>query len=822
MLYFLNAISGILFLGTPFKGSGAARVARWAAHLSNASGKLESLKLIRILKEGNEKLNEVRPDFLITTREFQIPITYYYELIKTNLLKKVLPSFLFPWIPRTWFFFYKPIHLVELGSASLDEPNAIGLGVNHVCLNKFKSETCPRYGLVKSEILRHQEGIPSLMERRHEAFRQLIYLPRPPNPRFVGRVKFVQDLIDSICAKSSGVKGAWKSIWGLEGIGKTEVALKLAHQLSEVKDTLEKPIWSVFWVSASTEESLNEDYRALARRLHLNMDYDALSDKDLRKRVNEKLGMRPREWLFVVDDARDWLKPEYLPHGRNGTTLVTTGDHRVAQEMGTARKLEDLSEEEALDLLKQAFHSNDQENPSIDIDEQDAKELVRDRLRLHPLAIKLASEYIARQGTPIKEYIRTWDLDSGPEGTENWLITNIVNKVFAISLDRVTAKDPDVFAVLGRIAFLDQKNIPISLLNGLKDAKGFSISVQKVLDELVSYSFIIRLHDPELTPNSTDSIDVHELVQRAIKDRFKKDGTHDQKVTDEAILLAERLKLPTSHTKHEWSMEMGHVKSVLQHAEKAYQKEEGNSILPRIFEYGKPGWYLYYVVGQMHLLLGNQEQAEKYHRKALQLEQRDLTDKFFKSPIPTKHFERIDGHGMDLAATLTRSDDECLEDYLSRLSRALSEATALISNGSYLEAEGLLRKISQVTRDALGKTHPLAITSLTRLGQAQSLQGDWKEGAKTFEEVLNLQRELLPKGAQGSEKFYRAIFTSLETLAFTYQSDCDYVAAQERVEQAIEVLKNNLDDPRAILSCKEHLRLVLQQQGRQREAEELK
>ncbi|KAJ5738574.1 kinesin light chain [Penicillium malachiteum] len=252
-----------------------------------------------------------------------------------------------------------------------------------------------------------------------------------------------------------GIRDRRTAVWGLEGIGKTEIALKVAHQLSEEIHRAGKPVWSVFWVSASTEESWNEDYRALARYLHMNMEFDTLSNIDLRKRVNKKLGMRPTEWLFVVDDARDWLEPEDLPHGRNGSILVTTGDHRVAQKMRYDRELGRLTEDEAVKLLKQAFPSDSQGKILIGIDEGPAKELVSVRLQLHPLAIKLASEYIARQGTPIQEYIQTWDRISGGKSTDNWPITHIVTEVFAISLDRVTSGDPDVFAVLSKIAFLD-------------------------------------------------------------------------------------------------------------------------------------------------------------------------------------------------------------------------------------------------------------------------------------------------------------------------------------------------------------------------------
>ncbi|KAJ5613791.1 kinesin light chain [Penicillium herquei] len=829
MWHFLNAISGILFLGTPFRGSGAAQVARWAAHLSHSSGKLSSFKLIRILDKESEKLGEVRSDFLTTAKEFQIPISYYCELVETRLLNKIFPSFVVPWTPRLWSAFYTTMLLVDPASATLDDSNCIKLGVRHVCLNKFEKEGCREYGQVRTEILKHQNGIPSLMERREKASRQLIYLPKPSNPRFVGRDTFLKLLIDSICAKIHSIRDRRTAIWGLEGIGKTEVALKVAHELAEARDATGKPVWSVFWISASTEESWNKDYRALARYLHMNMDYDTSGNIDLRKRVNERLGMRPTEWLLVVDDARDWLEPEDLPHGRNGSTLVTTGDRRVAQKISDDRELGRLSEEEAVTLLEQAFPSNAQDKSLTD--KGPARELVKVRLQLHPLAIKLASEYIARQGILIQEYIHTWDRISGGESTDNWPITHIVNEVFAISLDRVISEDKDVFAVLGKIAFLDQKNIPISLLDGMNNEKGSPISLQRVLDVLVSYSFITRCRDLDSTSKRTnsidiqetctESIDVHELVQHAIKDRFRKEGTHDQRVTLEVVSLAERLKLPTLNTKDEWSMKMGHVKFVLQHAEKVYQSADRNLNLPIIFEYGKPGWYLYYVVGQMHLLLGDQEEAEHYQQKALQLEQRDLTNKFLQRLIPTKHAKPIDAKESDPNATLMKSDDEHLEDYLSRLSKALSQASTRITNGSYFEAESLLVRIFQAAREELGRTHPLSITALSRLSQAQNLQSNFKEAAMTLERVLALQRELLRKGHQGSHRIYRAIFISLEALAYTYQSQGDFVSAQERLEQAIKILEDHFHDPHTVLSCKEHLRLVLEQQGRRKEAEEL-
>ncbi|KAJ5609916.1 kinesin light chain [Penicillium herquei] len=646
----------------------------------------------------------------------------------------------------------------------------------------------------------------------------------PENSRFIGRAKFVEKIFVSIRDKPSGDKDAVRTIFGLEGVGKTEVALKIAHRFCQQKDNYENRSWSVFWVSANTPESLHEDYRTIARSLDSNLDADTLSNNDLRRLVNQILKGKTKNWLFVFDDAREWLRREDLPHALLGSVLITTDDRRVADSLGSRSDLELLEEKDAIDLFEQPFNSNRQSKDiiDIDIDKKDIKKLVGTCLMFHPLAIKLASDYIARQGRRhgIKEYVDNWALSraSAIEGSRsieinNWSIEIIVKQVFKTSLDQVISEDRSTLPILGMIASFDKTNIPLLLLRGVHDENGRLVDLDKVLDILISYSFIAWHQESEPEGNITKpaSIDVHELVQRAMEDRFKAQGIYSQQLIADVISVAEQVGMPSPQDeKRKLRLIVPHVESVLRKAEKACQNPGNHASLSQIFIYGGPGWHLYYVVGQMHLLLGEQQKAERHHQKALHLELRDVADTFFK--VSTKQAKLFGVEPKTQDPKTSKTGEMGPKEILSTISEKLSLASALVNKGSCQAAQDLFQEASDKSQAKLGITHPLTISALSHLGQTQSLRGDLKAAAATFEKVLDFQKAALPRDCEGPLRIYQAIFSTLETLTFVYQSDGDYQMVQERLDQARKVQIDYIRDDHAIQWCEEYLKLMAEQQ----------
>lgn len=88
-------------------------------------------------------------------------------------------------------------------------------------------------------------------------------------------------------------------LWGLGGIGKTQIALQFAYQVRE-----ETPKCSIFWLPAISREGLEQVYTEIVRELKLPgwEDEGADSKALLQRHLSGKSG---GPWLLIFDDADD-------------------------------------------------------------------------------------------------------------------------------------------------------------------------------------------------------------------------------------------------------------------------------------------------------------------------------------------------------------------------------------------------------------------------------------------------------------------------------------------------------------------------------------
>lgn len=113
---------GVIFLGTPLRGTAVAGMAQWLGLMRGFMGKETSQTLIKGLQENENNLNNMIQDFAEVANQNQFEIRCFYETRKTRIANAVAPrwiaSFATRWIacflPSVMVYFAVPLPCLQL------------------------------------------------------------------------------------------------------------------------------------------------------------------------------------------------------------------------------------------------------------------------------------------------------------------------------------------------------------------------------------------------------------------------------------------------------------------------------------------------------------------------------------------------------------------------------------------------------------------------------------------------------------------------------------------------------------------------------------
>jgi hypothetical protein len=322
------------------------------------------------------------------------------------------------------------------------------------------------------------------------------------NPNFTGRET-------ALTALARGLAGAGTmtvtSVRGMGGVGKTQLANEYAYRHATDYDL-------VWWIAAEEPALIPDQFTALASRLGLEPGQDA----DLvRLEVHQAL-QRIQGWLLVfdnadsVDDIRPWLPTLPLPPGTPGHVLVTTRRDGFTA-LGRIHDLDVVDSAEAVQLLRARIpHTDDR------VAEQVAEELGR-----LPLALEQAAAYISRSNLPAEEYLgllRTRAQELYGRGTVASREDTIAT-LWTLSFDRVGDEEPAALQMLAICAYLAPVPIPLDLFTKHPDALPEPLGA-KVADQLSFNDVLAVIVDYSLARRAPDGLQLHRLVQGALRLRF--------------------------------------------------------------------------------------------------------------------------------------------------------------------------------------------------------------------------------------------------------------------------------------------------------------
>ncbi|WP_326550001.1 FxSxx-COOH system tetratricopeptide repeat protein [Micromonospora sp. NBC_01813] len=711
---------------------------------------------------------------------------------------------------------------------------------------------------------------PSLRAPRFPGDQPPVWDVPQRNATFTGRSELLETLRDRLSADRTVVMP--QALYGLGGVGKTQVALEYAHRFAANYDI-------VWWISAQQPSMIRTSLADLAGRLDLPAGADVSATVDL---VLEALrrGEPYQRWLLIYDNADDPADVEpYLPQGQ-GHVLLTS--RNLAWSRQATVEVGVFTRPESVTLLRRRV-------PSLSIAQADS---LAERLGDLPLAVEQAGAWLAATGTMVDDYLRLLDThlaevlsDSPPHGYER-----PVAITWRLSLERIRQHMPAAAKLLEVCAFFAAEPIPtslfynerfIELLLPLDPLLSEPLVQGRLINEISRYALarvdsgqstiqlhrlvqaVIRaglppaeqeanlrhVHDVLAAVNPKDPDDaahwpayrrlhqhvmaagvlsspvpaVRQLVIDMVRYLWKVGDYHSGQEFGEAALAQWRLASGGADdiTTLSLRLHLGNTTRSLARYEEAYLNDDQvyRELAERV---GADHPYTIMAMSSLTADLrvkGQYEQAHDLDKQALEQSIRVLGEEHPRTTNAMNNLARSLGLVGDFRAAVELEERAWEirvrtngERHPSTLLYALNLARDYLDLGRYERARELLTSLRQVCGEVLGERHSQTIRASRTLAVALRKLGEVHSAhALTVETLPKFERVLGP--------------THLDTLACTSNLACDQSAigddgaARRTAEGALASYRATVgDDHTFSLSCENNLAIFLRRLGEHRAA----
>jgi tetratricopeptide (TPR) repeat protein len=343
------------------------------------------------------------------------------------------------------------------------------------------------------------------------------------NPHFTGREAELQALRAQLQAGAPAViRQPPSALYGLGGVGKTEIAAEYAHRFSDEYEV-------VWWVRADQEDSIRASLVALGRQMRLPDVSPGDRDRSFRVVIDALQAGDPyRHWLIIFDDvtAAEKLR-RYVPRG-NGHVIVTSRIAEWRQVLSTAGiEVKEFPRAETVRFLRDRV-------PQLGYGAQEAQrqreaEQLAGILGDLPLAAEHAASYLSQTGLPVGEYIEAFERDAHDllSRHADMFSTNLaVATTWTVSSQSLTPEARELFHLLAFFAAEPISEENLTQPGRLPDLPGLPAALQKVLSSRTE----VKRAERELARFSLISIygqrnviQMHRVVQAVTSKRIEKE-----------------------------------------------------------------------------------------------------------------------------------------------------------------------------------------------------------------------------------------------------------------------------------------------------------
>ncbi|KLO86267.1 related to ankyrin 3 [Fusarium fujikuroi] len=539
-----------------------------------------------------------------------------------------------------------------------------------------------------------QTVIPLSKQQNISARLRTHYLPFSRNKNFTGREGVISDLQRLLFADPYGQRVA---LFGLGGLGKTQIAIELAHRVKREEQNGRH--YSVIWMPALSIASFEHACTKMIREFGIELNGQEDPKDTFKKILSSKEAGR---WFLIVDNADNMEClygtadtaggiEQFIPGCEHGSVLFITRSHEVAISVAQKNviKMQGMDDRDAKALLQSSLMEKDQMQDSPVIDE------ILHKLAYMPLAITQASAYMKVNEVSVSEYLNL--LQNTDEEMVELLSYSVHNSThcdpsqgavmttWIVSFQQIRHLHDDAAILLSAAAHLEPKAIPCALLPPLSSQQ----KMTRAIGILCRYSFLSAQKVGE-------TLDMHSLVHLAIQKWNEQEGLETATRKMAFAHVAEVFPFAYREYRELWRQYMPHALRLL-------TKTDGADVGDRC-RLGKK-------VGQCLMVDGQARQAVHIFESVVEVQMTFLP-----------------------------------ENHLDRLASQRELAKAYGSNGQTKQAIKLLQHVVAVQGEILAEDHPDLLASLRELAKAYKDDGIIEEAIALLEHVVVAQAKVLPEG----------------------------------------------------------------------------
>ena len=356
------------------------------------------------------------------------------------------------------------------------------------------------------------------------------------NADFTGRGATLELLRDKLAGGGRAVVVA-QALYGLGGVGKTQLALEYAHRFMADYDL-------VWWVPSERAEETSGALADLARKMGLKVGDNVAEAAE--SALEELRRDATPHWLLIFDNADDpkQLEP-YLPTG-SGHVLITSRNQAWTHSAEPLEVDVFTRDESVGHLLRHV--------PELDV--ADAKR-VADALGHLPLAVEQASAWLEQTGMPARVYVeqlntqstRILALNQPPDYPMPVVAT------WNLSFDRLKQRSPAAVRLLQLCAFFSAGPISMDLLYS-DEMNESLLPFDETLSEKLMLGRVIRdisRFALVKVDQGSNSLQIHRLVQAVIRSQMSDEEQVDARHEVHRILTGARPRQGETDDPANWS-----------------------------------------------------------------------------------------------------------------------------------------------------------------------------------------------------------------------------------------------------------------------------